>query len=510
MKSLVVLFLILCLMFNPINANANRFMGDAKEMLKQQKQNTEDYINILLSNDVNLVLNNIYGVSSSLNESSLKFSEGIAQIEKKFSRVTSTSVFEGDDLDNLINKLVTDYTILNRRLFDYSWIPATSAGFQDEFLNIAGQMIEGLKYQCTVGKNDIGFDPTTKVSPPPPKFAYSFFVSASTEGNIDNGFQYQQYNYTLSKDIVNIQNYSSYALAYSTSYLVGVNGASTLAWAAAGVTAAVVVAIAMVSYFHGSKKRFKMMKEYHEAELYKFYNSLTTEDVSKMYKERCKDISKSLDDALVRLTNISKGGVSAQKELERYYLEKEKYALVQSDIKELVNTTLQIEKLIAKKANEDSIATLRAKAEELEEKIDRSNLIGMVAHLIVDTYGIKSKEVHKKFQSVNYKKIFVEKGKALKRIQALIEMRNSNSLKTLEKEKSGFKEYLNFRAEFLSLLDETFQYVWGKKNKAVVQRKVTVFYDKISQLKLKYLHVEEFKALYDSAVWLNSFFLREL
>ncbi len=502
-------------------------MDDAKKAVEFQKQNVEDHVNLMISNDVNKILDNIFNASGALNEQVNQLNqldEEVQRIEKAFSNVANLKVLEDEDLENLLNKVIAEYTLQNRKLFDMSWTPSTTAIFQKEFIATVTQMITGLKYQCSVGRNDLSFNPFIPVSPPPPSLAFSFMISTSTADE-RNGVQYNQYNYGMSKDVQDVQKYASYTAQVGGTYLASVygtamlNGATTAAvsaqastmtaLAATGVAVAVVVVIAVVSYMSGARKRFKMMKKYHEAELYKFYNSLTSQDISSMYRERCQDITSNLDEALVRVTALANGGDDAEKEKQRYHQEKEHIKALTNDIQELVALSDKIIKMKENNASEEELKPLLEKEKSLEEKLDKKSLINMASHFIVESFGIKAESAFSNFKLDNVRKAFAERQKALTKLQRLIEMKRHTNLVVLESEKVAFKEYLTLRAEFLNILSDSFEYIWGKKNKNTTFAKVKIFNAKIESMSNKYLHVEEFRALKNSAKWLVQFFERE-
>jgi hypothetical protein len=527
MKLIIVCSLIASMVFTPNVVRADAFMDDANKMLKFEKQNVENYVNIRLSQDVNDLLNNIFFVSQGLSDQVNKLNAidiEMNKIETQFSEISNFQILQDKNLEEIVTKLNDVYRIQNHKFFDQSWTPSTAAIFRDEFITTVSQMVAGLKYQCTVGRNDISFNPAVPVSPPPPKLAFSFLISTST-GDERNGVQYSQYNYKPSKDVQNIQRYAGYGSAVGGTVLASMygnalmNGASLstvsaqagtmTAAAATGVAIAIVVAIAVISYFSGAKKRFKLMKQYHAAELYKFYNSLTSADMSRMYKDRCQEIVGTLDESLIRINSLAQGGSAAEHEKARYYQEDEHINSLNEEITELISLDAKIEAMKKDKASEDELKPLLERETALNDQLDKKSLINMAAHYIVGAFGIKAEKAFHDFKVNNAQSVMLQRQKALLKIQTLLDTKSGIDFRVLDSEKSSFKEYLSLRSEFLNILSDTFEYIWGKKNKNTVYSKVKNFHVKIDSMTSKYLQVDEFRALKASSDWLIHFFERE-
>lgn len=297
MKSLIKI--VICISLGlPARSWGNEYLAPADNAVKEARERADAQVKFMVERNFRIALEklqiNLARVEEAKRQITIYLSS-LTEMEEslnRFSRLDAKSLAQSGEA---IQKAIKDYEVLYTKLLDLSFKPSE---LQMELQNIEGAMVNLLnhfRYECETGVADMSFDSSLPIAPPPPTYHAFTELFVSTDPG-QNSVQHQSLNYE-DKGTNDFIKYGGSASGLALS--VGLASTGVLASAAlatGGIGLVVVAVVALVSYLSSSRKAYKQMRKYIDAENHKFINTPRADYIAKGYKQSCKEHLATLEE----------------------------------------------------------------------------------------------------------------------------------------------------------------------------------------------------------------------
>lgn len=338
-KTILKLFICITLVF-PLPIYADSFMDGAKKAVRELEERSNQVVNNLILVDVTNALMQAASESIKTSEYSRSleiFLESTVEMEKQYDIFLSNPELEYVTTRNSVRESISKYLSLYNKQMDMAWITSEAIRQRKSSVEIIKMALASLDRTCKVGKFNSEAGVSAALSQELPAYDYSFrFLKQhiSTDNMFDvlgyTGLTYQhdeellrvlydtgQIGLAASSVLVSIGIKSGLnALVFDAftkkAFVGGFKAAtssttftSTLMAATPYIVAAVIVMI-VITDFVNRRKYEKLKKQRVAAEFYKFNNTQRSQWIVNEYKDRCREIIKSLNPVVKDLDFIEK------------------------------------------------------------------------------------------------------------------------------------------------------------------------------------------------------------